>query len=49
MTLAIAWKRNPSLLLAIVIALFLAIAVVGSAYGNGQTPQVMPTGCPPSC
>jgi len=52
MTLAIAWKRNPALLVAIIIALFLAVAVVGSAYGNGQLPLIghnAPTGCPPSC
>ena len=40
MTLAIVWRRNPALLLAIVIALFLAVAVVGSAYGNGQLPLI---------
>ena len=49
MTLASGWKRNPALLLAIVIPLFLAIAVVGSAYGNEPIVKQMPNGCPPSC
>jgi hypothetical protein len=49
MTLAIAWKRNPALLLAIIVALLLAVAVVGSAYGNGRALQVMPHACPPLC
>ena len=53
MTLAIVCRRNPALLLAIVIALFLAVAVVASAYGNGQVPilehKAAPVGCPPTC
>ena len=50
MTLAIAWKRNPALLVALIIALLLAVAVVGNP-GDGQAPTnvVMPHACPPLC